>query len=125
MGKSQKIAISALLLVGCVLFFSSIIGAKAKPEKSAAAEQMQEQWNAEIKARTIVRAYLKDPDSAEFKMKGMNGGLVCGTVNARNGFGGYTGHTPFVANILDTEAIILDGTNKSEFQEIWNRFCLR
>ncbi len=58
-----------------------------------------------------VSAVLKDPDSAKFQnlrvvtnSKGQQ--CVCGEVNARNSFGGYTGYKEFafaggVANILD------------------------
>lgn len=50
--------------------------------------------------RKGVAARLKDPESARFgEMKGMsdnNGAIVvCGLVNAKNSFGGYTGMLPF------------------------------
>ena len=46
------------------------------------------------------RAVLKDPDSARFGAMAAsktadNIVYVCGTVNARNSFGGYTGAQPF------------------------------
>jgi hypothetical protein len=50
----------------------------------------------------VIDAYfvttLKDPDSRRI-VYGSNpyGSLVCGTVNARNSFGGYTGQQPFYA----------------------------
>lgn len=49
-----------------------------------------------------VRKSLKDPSSAEFgsykatRSLGPDGAIVvCGTVNAKNSFGGYTGHLPY------------------------------
>ncbi len=48
---------------------------------------------ADAKAR--VAAQLKDPASAEFKDINQVGDRVCGEVNARNSFGGYTGFVPF------------------------------
>lgn len=43
-----------------------------------------------------VKAQLKDPDSAQFKgVKETSPGYWCGWVNAKNGFGGYTGFQPF------------------------------
>lgn len=47
-----------------------------------------------------IKAVLKDPDSAVFgkASAGVNAAgkvLVCGLVNARNGFGGFTGFKPF------------------------------
>jgi hypothetical protein len=49
-----------------------------------------------------VRAALKDPDSAQFQNIGVvplpSGAVICGDLNARNGYGGYTGFSPFVAS---------------------------
>lgn len=53
-----------------------------------------------------IRNQLKDPDSAKFEglsfIKYSKNGkvhqLVCGSVNAKNSYGGYTGFKPFVAH---------------------------
>lgn len=43
-----------------------------------------------------VKAELKDPDSAKFKgVKQTSPGYWCGWVNAKNGYGGYTGYSVF------------------------------
>lgn len=52
-----------------------------------------------------VRKSLKDPDSAQFGpiravKVSMTEAIVCGFVNARNSFGGYTGMKPFSTTIL-------------------------
>ena len=52
-------------------------------------------------ARQAIIRTLKDPDSARFgrifEGRGVIGkATICGEVNAKNGFGGYTGMTPFV-----------------------------
>jgi hypothetical protein len=56
-------------------------------------------------AQGQVRNTLKDPDSAQFRnvrLLDFNPGrLVCGEVNAKNGFGAYVGFTPFVATPTD------------------------
>ncbi|MER8925780.1 hypothetical protein [Mesorhizobium sp. M0859] len=49
-------------------------------------------------------AALKDPDSAKFgkfsaAMKDDQTIIVCGTVNSKNSFGGYSGAAPFVGEI--------------------------
>lgn len=48
-----------------------------------------------------VKRSLKDPDSAKFDgvrmVKYQSGNVVCGSVNAKNSYGGYTGFKPFVA----------------------------
>jgi hypothetical protein len=47
-----------------------------------------------------VRAKMKDPASAIFQNvhAGTLPGILCGEVNARNGFGGYTGFVYFYAD---------------------------
>lgn len=47
-----------------------------------------------------VRAKMKDPASARFQNlhAGTLPGILCGEVNAKNGFGGYTGFVYFYAD---------------------------
>lgn len=58
-----------------------------------------------------VRASLKDPDSAKFSgpvlgAKRANGDIeACGTVNAKNSYGGYVGASPYVATLRDRKVI--------------------
>jgi hypothetical protein len=53
-------------------------------------------YRAAIDAALVQR--LKDPDSRRIAWRSTPlGSLVCGTVNARNSFGGYTGEQPFLA----------------------------
>lgn len=48
-------------------------------------------------AEAAVVAELRDPGSAQFAdERVLPSGAVCGTYNARNGYGGYAGSTPFV-----------------------------
>lgn len=51
-------------------------------------------------ARNVVKQQLNDPSSADFRNEkvyhGIGDVIVCGEVNAKNGFGGYTGYTPYV-----------------------------
>ena len=48
-----------------------------------------------------VRDSMKDPSSAQFEdvqaVAYQDGKVVCGSVNAKNSYGGYVGFTPFVA----------------------------
>jgi hypothetical protein len=54
-----------------------------------------------------IKARLKDPDSAKFgpmsAARSDSTGVVrvCGTVNAHNSFGGYSGSSRFVAHLTD------------------------
>ena len=58
-----------------------------------------------------VRASLKDPDSAKFSgailaAKRLNGDIdACGTVNAKNSYGGYVGAGPFFAKFRDGKVV--------------------
>ena len=58
------------------------------PEPPSAAEQ---QRLYELGMERSVKNILRDPDSAVFR----HVALHCGYVNAKNGFGGYTGFTRF------------------------------
>jgi len=50
--------------------------------------------------RGVVSEDLKDPDSAKFKLGKYNGSSVyCGEVNAKGGFGGYTGYAAFILEV--------------------------
>lgn len=75
-------------LIACValLCLSSIANAQDRPATDAEKAQAIE----------IVKAKLKDPDSAQFRdIKRMRDGNLCGWVNAKNSFGGYAGFAVF------------------------------
>lgn len=74
-------------------------------------------------ARLAVLASARDPDSVKFDglMHVVRPGeIVCGKVNARNGFGGYTG---FRAFIYDHGMLFTEEHNGKTFQEDWNARC--
>lgn len=54
--------------------------------------------------RATITKMLKDPERAKFgelaAVKYPNGVIICGSVNARNSFGGYTGASPFVGELI-------------------------
>ena len=62
----------------------------------------------EDELRSIVTSALKDPDSARFKdLRHVGEGrALCGTVNSKNSYGGYTGFRAFVA---DAEGVYWSG----------------
>lgn len=79
--------------------------------------------------KDAVRDRLKDPGSAEFRdvrFHAYQGGtaVVCGQVNAKNEYGGYTGYQHFVGSgdvlvFLETEM------EAAEFAEAWTELCFR
>ena len=79
-----------------------------------------------------VKRNLKDPDSAEFgtmsgKLTGEKSSIVCGNVNAKNSFGGYTGERGFVSMISwgpsgivgSASAIIVFADRTAAFRKLW------
>ena len=69
-------------------------------------------------AQAAVANRLRDPMSAQFReIAGYalpdGGRIVCGELNARNGFGGYNGFAPFYVRLRGAEAVRVysdDGT---------------
>lgn len=95
---------------------------------SQAEEQEAQAFASANEAVQSVRTSLADPDSALFKdvwaVRGQIAGapvsvFACGTVNAKNGFGGYVGYTPFVA-IGSTVLTPQDGI----FERVFRQVCL-
>mgnify|MGYP005851583673 CR=1 FL=1 len=79
------------------------------------------QTDAEAKATALVRTFLKDPDSALFDWDQVERGwvrdvslfggelsfgyILRGQINARNGFGGYTGYKPYLFMFKNGEIV--------------------
>lgn len=56
-------------------------------------------WVAFPKHREVVKALLKDPESAQFKGEFISSsGWFCGEVNSKNGLGGYVGFEKFISS---------------------------
>lgn len=75
------------------------------------------------KAKDRVLASLRDPGSATFgpvAISHKNGTVACGTVNAKNGFGGMTGAQPFIAF---RDSVTLP-ENEPNFKAQWERHCI-
>ncbi|MDC5446163.1 hypothetical protein ACT4Y9_18345 [Acinetobacter baumannii] len=71
------------------------------------------------KVEKIVSEQLKDPESAEFRnVKG-----VCGEVNAKNSYGGYTGFKRFI--VVNNSAVIESNSEDDTlpFALNWMAFC--
>ena len=82
----------------------------------------------QIVAKQNVEAKLKDPQSAQFQNLVVSGkagaSIVCGEVNAKNGFGGYTGFKRFVSAGPGMATQIEGGEMPAdEFEKAWQRAC--
>jgi hypothetical protein len=75
-----------------------------------------------IAAERSVKAKLKDPESAQFSPSVYtSAGYVCGSVNARNSFGAYSGTQAFLMPENGVGARVDDGS--ASFSEIWQKHC--
>lgn len=97
---------------------------KEEPENPYADDVRQYVWIDRGKDAIIEK--LKDPDSAKFRnVRFYSGGgvpVVCGQVNAKNAFGGYTGFERFIAagpQLAYLESEISDG-----IAPVWNKMCI-
>jgi hypothetical protein len=75
-------------------------------------------------AKDAVRDVLREPDTAQFRNVVDHGHVVCGEVNAKNGFGGFTGFQDFyVIGKPPRRAVLVD--ERSDFTaEIWADNCI-
>lgn len=68
---------------------------------------------------------LKDPESAQFRnervSRSSGNPVVCGEVNAKNGFGGFTGFEPYIG--LGDLVVMDNDMAQGEFAELWNKAC--
>lgn len=76
-------------------------------------------------AKEGVQKNLIDPKSAEFRdvhvyKNGNSGKIVCGYVNAKNRFGGFTGYEEFISIGKTT---VLKSQGDPDFNSIWQSDC--
>lgn len=73
----------------------------------------------------LIAAKLKDPESAQFGNDYVSykvgGPIVCGTVNARNSFGGYAGPMRYIGG-GETIGVFL-ASEVSDFDSLWRKLC--
>jgi flagellar biosynthesis GTPase FlhF len=81
-----------------------------------------------VKAQEAAQQRLTDPDSAQFRnlyfhspQKGIM--VVCGEVNARNQFGGYTGYKSFLSNSTAELTVFERDMKAGEFRKSWKKLC--
>jgi hypothetical protein len=89
----------------------------------AAADHGQAPDKAALKiAKQMVAVRLRDPGSAEFSMLSVHQvgprRVVCGWVNAKNGFGGYAGPERFVAG-MDALPLLSGVDDEAGFEAAW------
>jgi hypothetical protein len=96
---------------------------KARKEKEALARR---EFDIRAEARFNLQQMAKDPSSVKFRndyAKTKNGHtVICGEINAKNGFGAYGGFQRFISNGNP------DGTfyeeNLKDFNQAWKKYCI-
>lgn len=78
------------------------------------------------RAFSAVRASLKDPSSADFGLTKRYSvaevkNVACGTVNAKNSFGGYAGAKRFIYTHESSSLVFDDGS--PDFSDLWTSLC--
>lgn len=112
LGRVVKVGIC--LIVFALLFLAVVGTLNPNPAMDAARD-----------ARDAVNRQLKDADSAEYRnidVHKLTTGklLVCGEVNARNGFGAMTGYVRFVAPGGGVALIESPTGDRSMFDDLWD-----
>jgi len=114
-------AIILLLIIvsAAVNFFSSSSSSESKGKSEVSYSDAV--WI----GKTAVRSVLKDSDSAEFRsieyVKNADGGFVCGEVNSKNSFGGFSGWQHFIS--AGTQTVYLE-EQVSDFRNVWRDVCI-
>lgn len=76
-----------------------------------------------------VKGHMKDPGSVRFRNSRFTAyqgrtPVVCGEVNAKNGFGGRTGYQKFIASGETFGPYLEETTPAGEFAKAWNELCV-
>lgn len=102
----------------------------AKEDESPFADEgKQRLWI--VKSRDAIKSRLRDPGSADFRnVRFYSGGpvpVVCGEVNSKNGFGGYTGFQRFIASGDDPNIAFVasDVAVGDSINEAWDQLCIK
>lgn len=131
MGKAAKIGIAVVVLaiVGQIMESSA---PAPTPEQVAAdsTREVQRERDRQDReqmrtAQAMMKAVLKDPESAQFSevmvVRVSGEPVVCGYVNARNGFGGFTGRKGFL--VTAGGRLTTEESAEGAFEKDWNRLC--
>ena len=87
----------------------------------------QQLWIA--RTQNAVKDKMREPGSVRFRntrfhiFRGETP-MVCGEVNARNGFGGATGYQRFIASGDTFGPVLEEMMSPTEFAKSWNQICV-
>jgi hypothetical protein len=125
-GSRRFVFIAILVGIGFLAFVracSNSVASTAGELEASARERGDAQEIGE--AEYAVQQTLRDPSSARFEsvvvVRKPGSVAVCGAVNAKNGFGGYSGLARFMAR--NQVALVESPDNTRAFSKVWNRGC--
>jgi hypothetical protein len=106
---------------------------QAAAEHEARSKQHQAEYTELTFAKAVVQSRMRDPASTIFganttaysdrQYKGQPAVVVCGSVNAKNGFGGYSGFRNFVFIRSSNIFAIDNDDDNSTFVRLWKSLC--
>ena len=118
----MKKAFTGLILL--ILVFLGLWGYDVYKASSTESQRLDAIEQAKQKGMELVRSALKDPTSAQFEdVRAADGeGVVCGLVNAKNSYGGYTGFKIFLSNegqvFIDNGSLSINSMIRSECSKL-------
>ncbi len=130
-GRAQLIFFGSIfaIVVGVAIFAakSSHAPATAVSTSGSASSHGAEPWRDDAWAdemKAAVASRMKDPGSAQFRnvktYHGSGSPIVCGEINAKNGYGGYGGFERFVAggNAIFLESEVVSGGMSAVYAKV-------
>lgn len=118
------LAIVVVIFVGMIADHCS--SDSPSPEETANREHANRVAFVRGGAEDAVKKLLKDPESARFSRISIvsHGDKMaeCGYVNAKNGFGGYTGDERFISG--GETAYLPSMIGEAGFDQLWNQLCV-
>ncbi len=103
--------------------------AAAEPYRDRSADAKEIAWM--DLGMKLVREKLRDPSSAQFRNVYFHRGVTntpttCGEVNAKNGFGGYSGYERFIsAGRAEFTLMRADMPSQQDFDQTWSALCVQ
>lgn len=106
-----------------------LIGLGCDMQRDRLAAQFDKPVSQRVVIESAIRERLKDPESARFPKVVIEGGQVCGLVNAKNSLGGYTGNIPFAGWYSESEgqgrfAVMRIGESEEDARWVYDH-CFR
>lgn len=121
----NNVAITVVALTAIFILYLFLNREKTQPDPAHA--QAVAEGRLIYTAKDHIAQMMKDPGSTEFRnvfvSRDAEGAVVCGEVNSKNSFGGYSGFQRFIS--VDPMNIVETGMKKGEMDSLWQKFCGR